>query len=513
MNTSKNKKGFTLIELVISFSLSIIVVVYVFNLILLIKDLYITKGIKTQLLIKQTEIVSLIEDKLLEKEVVTISTVGEDVLIIQYNDMTTSFLTFNKEENYIEFDNKRFYFEKGIIIGDLTFTSDTLVEKQKDKSYNTILAFRLPITSNYVDGDYGINIIHPYNFCGNSNDPFVIEDGNCKIDFEELPMLKKEVVSPNSSSSFLGTSIIRENIETVNVVNVGTFPVGAIDVSEQNDESVKLWTKDTNGNGKLEVYIGAVNSKVYANPDSSYLFSSIVNATKIDLGGFDTRFTTNMNSIFRVIGQYSSSFSINLGNDFNTELVIDMGSMFEAVCRNCSTVVLDLKNKFDTSNVKNMSYMFSRLGEVGISTIKLGDKFNTNNVENMSYMFSYLPKTNSNFTLGDKFDTSKVTNMSYMFYEMGSSDANFVLDLGEKFDTKNVTNMSSMFRLTGRINPNFSLDLGKKFNVSKVTSLADAFAGTGSSNLSFKPNATVKTQAEKNAILTKFPNINIIVAP
>ena len=49
----KNNKGFTLVEMLVSFSLSMILIIILFQLIINLKDVYMTSGIKTELLNKQ----------------------------------------------------------------------------------------------------------------------------------------------------------------------------------------------------------------------------------------------------------------------------------------------------------------------------------------------------------------------------------------------------------------------------------------------------------------------------
>ena len=603
-NNQKKEKGFTLVELIVSSALSIVVVVYIFNVVLMIKDLYITNGIKTNLLLKQNEIVAMIEDSFLEKEL-TLFTVSNEEVEFLYDDLSTKILSYNKGENYIEFDNKRVYLEKGVTIGNFSSGDDIIVEKVTDSAYNSILSFNLPITHNYVEGDYGINIVHPYNYCGISSDPLKIENGVCIIDVDMIPVLRKS----NSLSTFLNTSISNATIEEVKIVSVSSFPSGAIDVSDKQNETVKLWSKDDNSNGMLEIYIGAINSVVYANPDSNRLFGGLNLLSKMDLSNFDTRTATDMNQMFASTATNSSAISINFGNKFDTSSVTNMGGMFSNFGTTNQNLILKLGNKFDTGKVTNMINMFYRFGnnapkitldlgdkfdtssvttmggmfdgfgyhttqitfDLGNKfdtskvidmqlmfssmavrstnfTLDLKDKFDTSNVTNMDQMFNWtaMEATNFKVNLGNKFDTSKVTNMNNMFAQIGYRDANFVLDLKNKFDTSNVTNMSQMFlnvgsgsstpskftlnlgnkfdtsnvtnmdrifQSIGARNPAFTLDLGNKFKVDLLTSYVDAFNSAGNSNPSFKPKATVKTQAEKNAILAKFPNIDVTVNP
>ena len=380
-------------------------------------------------------------------------------------------------------------------------------------------------------------------YCADGNKGnLVVKKGKCEPDLTTMPVIRKSQVSP-WGIPFLNTGISRDDIESMEFVMVAEFPSGAIDVSEKGNGTVKLWTKDENGNNLQEVYIGAINDVVYANPDSSYLFACISFAEKINLSNFDTSTATNMNSMFEATGYGVSDFTLNLGdkfdtsevtnmynmfshslglqrldlgNKFDTSKVTNMEQMFQWTGYNNSNFTLDLGNKFDTSNVTIMNSMFDGIGAGSTNfTLNLGNKFDTRNVLYMGTMFQMAGYYGTNFTLnlGDKFDTRNVTYMAGMFSGSGYSNPNFTLNLGDKFDTSKVTYMGEIFSDVGRLNPNFTLDLGGKFNVDSVTYFDGEFSGTGASNPLFKPTATVKTQAEKNAILAKFPNIDVTIKP
>jgi bacterial surface protein 26-residue repeat/prepilin-type N-terminal cleavage/methylation domain len=351
-------------------------------------------------------------------------------------------------------------------------------------------------------------------YCADGNKKnLIIKKGDCSIDLATAAILKPA----SSTSGFLGISGMKnENIESIKIVMVNSFPEGSVDVSERKNGSVMLWTKDENGNGKLEVYIGAINDIVYANPNSSRVFANLINMEIMDLNNLDTSMVTDMSRLFYDLGRVSTSLTLNLGTNFDTTNVLNMKEMFYWVGLKSLNFTLDLGNKFDTSNVTDMSWMFYRTGnESTVFTLNLGNKFDTSNVTNMQSMFNITGLNSIEFTLnlGDKFDTSKVTNMSNMFNQTGALNTNFTLNLGNKFDTSKVTNMENTFKLVGSENQNFTLDLGAKFNIYSVTNSQNTFEHTGSANPSFKPKAEVKTQAEKNAILAKYPNIDVTVKP
>ena len=160
------------------------------------------------------------------------------------------------------------------------------------------------------------------------------------------------------------------------------------------------------------------DGKVYANPDSSFLFDEFRNLDSIKM------------------------------NNFDTSRVISMAGMFYAAGRNSTIFTLDLGNNFDTSNVVDMEQLFNQVGY-----------------------------SSKNFTLdlGDKFDTSNVTNMHKMFWHIGYSNPNFTLDLGNNFNTSKVTNMKRMLGNIGYSNPNFRLDCSS-WDVSNVTNHEEFYA-------------------------------------
>lgn len=157
----------------------------------------------------------------------------------------------------------------------------------------------------------------------------------------------------------------------------------------------------------------------------SFMFSSCLVLTSLDLRYFDTSQVTTM--------EYMFSTCVKLANlnvlKFNTSKVENMECMFKQ-CEALTT--LDL-SKFDTSKVTNMSSMFmycSLLTSLNISN------FNTSKVEKMDHMFlqcKVLPSIDLSH-----FDTSKVTTFHYMFSQCYALTE---LDLSS-FDTSNVTDVN-----------------------------------------------------------------------
>ncbi len=179
-------------------------------------------------------------------------------------------------------------------------------------------------------------------------------------------------------------------------------------------------------------------------------------ATTLDLSNFDTSKVTNMNSMF----SSSQATTLDVSN-FNTSNVTGMSGMFS----NSKATTLDVSN-FDTSKVTYMSWMFNGSQATTLDV----SNFNTSNVTDMSGMFSNSKATTLDLS---NFNTSKVTNMSSMF----SGSQATTLDVSN-FDTSKVTSMFSMFQESKAKTLNVS-----NFNTSNVADMSAMFSGSQATTL------------------------------
>ena len=263
-------------------------------------------------------------------------------------------------------------------------------------------------------------------------------------------------ISP--TSKFLNTEVPRQNITTLKVVDNLDIPEGAtvVDVSKNNDNTIKMWYNEADANGNYDITIGS-NNTIYANLSSLGLFSNLTNVTSIDLSNMDTSGVINM---FNMFSDNTSLTNITFGDNFNTANVINMSGMF----RNCTILkTIDLSS-FDTSNATIMVNMFRDCQ--GLQNLDL-KSFNTSNVTSMLGMF-YNCSSLTSLDLSN-FNTSNVERMETMFYNCNSLTS---LDLSN-FDTSKVTDMTYMFN---RCKSLTSINLSS-FDTSNVSSLYDAFAG------------------------------------
>ena len=272
-------------------------------------------------------------------------------------------------------------------------------------------------------------------------------------------VIQNETTTPSSSSStFLNTEVLRNQIESITIEKNNIVPSDAKyskDISSKQDGSVMLWYTDKDNNNLYEVSIGGKNGSVEANTIGSGMFAYLENVDTLDLTGLDTSNTTDMSHMFRDSKKLTS---LDLSN-FNTFKVIYMNNMFY----NCTSLTKLNLNSFDTSKVVYMNNMFYNC--TSLSKLDL-NSFTTSKVTTMLGMFNSCKKLSYIDLSG--FNTSKVTNMQSMFYNCEKLEN---IDLSN-FDSSNVTNMSYMFDRCSNLT---SLDVST-FDTSKVTNMNAMFA-------------------------------------
>ena len=299
-------------------------------------------------------------------------------------------------------------------------------------------------------------------------------------------VIQNETTTPSSSTStFLNTEVLRNQIESITIEKTNVVPNDAKyskDISSKQDGSVMLWYTDKDNNSLYEISIGSENGSVEANTNGSGMFAYLDNVSTLDLSGLDT---SNMTSMSRMFYKSTSLQSIDVSG-FDTSKVVNMSYMFEG-CSNLEN--LDLSN-FKTSNVSLMQGMFwdcQKLKNIDVSNFNTGkvtsmnrmfwnckslieidlSNFNTSNVTDMYALFQKCEKLI--FINIENFKTSKVTTMGSMFQGCTNIEK---LDLSN-FDTSSLIDMNSMFRGCSKLT---TLDLSN-FDTSNVTSMSYLFSG------------------------------------
>ena len=354
---------------------------------------------------------------------------------------------------------------------------------------------------------------------GNRDNPITMSNNNFRFNIYgegtgaiyKENVIQNETTQPSSSSStFLNTEVLRNQIESITIEKNNIVPNDAKyskDISSKQDGSVMLWYTDKDNNSLYEVSIGSENGSLEANTNGSGMFAYLDNVDTLDLTGLDT---SNMTSMSYMFYNSNSLKSVNLSN-FNTSKLLYANNMFNG-CTSLES--LDLSN-FNTSKVTNFSNMFrdcQKMKEINLSNFDTSSattfanlfhncsslttldlsSFNTNKVTYMGSMF-YNCSSLTSLDLSN-FNTSNVINMGYgMFYnckslkelDLSNFDTKKVIDFSDmfngcsslenielsSFDTTNATNMANMFYNCKSLK---QLDLSS-FNTSKVTNMSKMF--------------------------------------
>ena len=274
------------------------------------------------------------------------------------------------------------------------------------------------------------------------------------------------------------------SIKSVSFVDLNSYDltgIKTVDYSAEGDGRTLAWYDEANS----ALYIGG-EGKVVGEGSLAYAFydGKYIDAINgLDL--LETGYVALMNGMFYSCGEYSDSFTLDLGDDFSTVQAITMADMFAYCGMNSEAFTLNLGKMFYTLRVGDMSGMFAYCGMSSkVFTLDLGTHFDTDGVSDMSRMFESCGQSSEVFTLnlGDKFDTSRVTDMRNMFNCCGLNSTVFTLDLGDLFDTANVTDMRNMFNSCGLRSTAFTLDLGDLFDTANVTDMRDMFNSCGQSS-------------------------------
>ena len=369
-----------------------------------------------------------------------------------------------------------------------------------------------------VTSDVSIYTLYIY-IDGNRDNPITMTNQNFRFNIYgegtgaiyKENVIQNETTQPSSSSStFLNTEVLRNQIESITIEKNNIVPNDAKyskDISSKQDGSVMLWYTDKDNNSLYEVSIGSENGSLEANTNGSGMFSYLDNVDTLDLTGLDT---SNMTSMSYMFYNSNSLKSINLSN-FNTSKLLYANNMFNG-CTSLES--LDLSN-FNTSKVTNFSNMFrdcQKMKEINLSNFDTSSattfanlfhncsslttldlsSFNTNKVTYMGSMF-YNCSSLTSLDLSN-FNTSNVINMGYgMFYnckslkelDLSNFDTKKAIDFSDmfngcsslenielsSFDTTNATNMANMFYNCKSLK---QLDLSS-FNTSKVTNMSKMF--------------------------------------
>lgn len=164
-----NKKGFTIIELGMSFCIVSAIAIVLFQLVVSIKDLYLAGNVKTTLLNKQGIMTKRINDDLVAYDLKKINSCGISCLEFSYAEkneteiVKTSKLMIDPYNVSISYDDYTIELEMGSSFKQTVVDYTKVVDEGITDNNNTILQIKIPVQNKLVDGDFGLNLIIQYN--------------------------------------------------------------------------------------------------------------------------------------------------------------------------------------------------------------------------------------------------------------------------------------------------------------------------------------------------------------
>lgn len=156
------KNGFTLVELITTFSLISVVVLVLVQLILNVKKTYENLGVKTELLQMQGTLVDKLYTSLLTKNVQIISDCGENCLEFYYQNGENEKLTVDVQNKIISFGKYTASILDAVQLYPLE-TSISYAQKELVNKEDALIEIHIPIKEPIHNQDFSIHVVFQYN--------------------------------------------------------------------------------------------------------------------------------------------------------------------------------------------------------------------------------------------------------------------------------------------------------------------------------------------------------------
>lgn len=296
----KNNKGFTVIELVVSFVLTSVIVLLLFQLVIVLKELYISAGIRSQLLTKQTIISQKINSELNDKEIIVASRCGTTCIEFIFDDDSISRFEIDRKNNTFSYGDYKTSLVNGSQYGNIKVSTNTSLEVGAGKN-NSIVRINVPIYHSLFEGDdYGINVIYQYD-----NRLTSITD----LSFEDILDVDRHIYLTGSSEMIGFTGIPYEELGYYVVYDDGTIT--------QNDPKVVIEGEVGNEVGKTyEITYTITDSNGIIMDQVSRKVTIVPSVVEFAYTGNPQTFNTLVNGVYNIElwgAQGGSSSSIDVG--------------------------------------------------------------------------------------------------------------------------------------------------------------------------------------------------------
>lgn len=170
----KNNKGFSTLELIVSFSLTMIIVIVLFEIIIYMKELYEKSVTQTELVNRQNLLTDYIYTDLSNLDVASVSACGDNCLQFDFYNSDNKQLKWDLSYGTVSYENytisliNNTNFDQTLSLPDydgseLTGVKICNLSAGFSGSVDSYLSIKLPITNSlFPERDFGLNILYTY---------------------------------------------------------------------------------------------------------------------------------------------------------------------------------------------------------------------------------------------------------------------------------------------------------------------------------------------------------------
>lgn len=165
----KNNKGFTVVELLASFVLTMIIVVFLFEIVLELRNVYINETVRTEVINKNTIVANSINDMLEDKTINNVTCSNTSCTINVTKTVTSSTGTSDANENKIisvsgktvTVGSQKIKFPEKVTLGSLNFNNIGPLSTQMNAD-NSFIKIGYKVESADLNKPIEFNFVYPY---------------------------------------------------------------------------------------------------------------------------------------------------------------------------------------------------------------------------------------------------------------------------------------------------------------------------------------------------------------
>ncbi len=158
-----NNRGFSVVELIVAFSLATIMIFVVSELTIFLRAEYNKINIRSEMVLKQAIILDKIAHDFNNKQVASVNTCGDNCFEIDFYEHDMKVLMIDEEEDIFRYGNYATEIKEEMIFGTIVIESEAYGSVAGNK-IDSFLKIRIPISHEYdSDKNFDVLAIYQYN--------------------------------------------------------------------------------------------------------------------------------------------------------------------------------------------------------------------------------------------------------------------------------------------------------------------------------------------------------------